>query len=286
MRIVLINLFIITSLLFSLKSLGSSNCMKNILNTLVNRHERTKTIGNVSVKIKKLMAKLTMYDKNISEHSFAVAQIASRMGKRMGFSGADQAELVFSGLIHDIGKLEVHLDILTSSTNLTNKEFTILKNHVGKFLDQRITKLIEKTDNFAEKKIWDHLKTIASQHHEKYNSKGYLQGLRGDEIEQTSQIISLADTWNALRSKRSYKKPFGLKKTFAIISDGFSRGKFNPSLQQKFKKMIIKYEHENLEKLKLKLLKMKNDPKFIANDEYKYLENMLKEDLKYLADLK
>ncbi|MCK5072813.1 MAG: HD domain-containing protein [Bacteriovoracaceae bacterium] len=284
MKIIQVGFLVITFFL-SLESIGSSDCMKSMRNILVRRHDRIQTIRSITGKIKKVMADLARHDKNTSEHSFAVAQISARMGKRMGFSGLEQSELVFSALIHDIGKLEVPLEILTSNAKLTNKEFTIMKNHVGIFLDKKITEVIGYTDNLTEKKIWKRLKTIASQHHEKYNSKGYIQGLNSNEIEQISQIIALADVWDAMRAKRSYKRPFSLKKTFAIISTGASSGDFNPNLYQTFKKIIIKYEYENLEKLKLKLQKMRSDPKFVANDEYEYIKNMLGADLEYLASL-
>ena len=93
------------------------------------------------------------------------------------------------------------------------------------------------------KAIFDYAYDIARHHHEKYDGKGYPDGLKGDEISIAAQIVSLVDIYDALTSKRVYKVAYEPEKAYQMIINGHS-GAFSPKLLQAFTE--VKAEFENL----------------------------------------
>ena len=126
--------------------------------------------------------------------------------------------------LHDIGKIGIEEKILNKPGKLTPEEFEIMKKHsvIGESI------LTSTAANMNEPLI-----KIASQicrwHHERYDGKGYPDGLKGDEIPISAQIVSLADVYDALTSERVYKKAFSHEKTMEMIQAG-QCGVFNPIL--------------------------------------------------------
>lgn len=126
--------------------------------------------------------------------------------------------------LHDIGKIGIEEKILNKPGKLTPEEFEIMKKHsvIGESI------LTSTAANMNEPLI-----KVASQicrwHHERYDGKGYPDGLKGDEIPISAQIVSLADVYDALTSERVYKKAFSHEKTMEMIQAG-QCGVFNPIL--------------------------------------------------------
>lgn len=126
--------------------------------------------------------------------------------------------------LHDIGKIGIEEKILNKPGKLTPEEFEIMKKHsvIGESI------LTSTAANMNEPLI-----KVASQicrwHHERYDGKGYPDGLKGDEIPISAQIVSLADVYDALTSERVYKKAFSHEKTIEMIQAG-QCGVFNPIL--------------------------------------------------------
>jgi hypothetical protein len=129
-------------------------------------------------------------------HSERVATYAKEIARRMGKSEKEQEEIYELGLLHDIGKIGVPIEIINKAGKLTDKEFDEVKKHtiIG----------------------WDILKTIteihwlskgARWHRERYDGKGYPDGLKGKEIPEEARIICLADSYDAMTSRRSYSVP-------------------------------------------------------------------------------
>ncbi|MBR5377358.1 MAG: HD domain-containing protein [Lachnospiraceae bacterium] len=129
-------------------------------------------------------------------HSQRVAKYAREIARRMGKSEKEQDEIYELGLLHDIGKIGISEDIINKKGKLTKEEFEEIKKHtvIG----------------------WDILKTIneipwlskgARWHHERYDGKGYPDGLSGEDIPEEARIICLADCYDAMTSKRSYSFP-------------------------------------------------------------------------------
>lgn len=126
--------------------------------------------------------------------------------------------------LHDIGKIGIEEKILNKPGKLTPEEFEIMKKHsvIGESI------LTSTAENLNEPLI-----KVASQicrwHHERYDGRGYPDGLKGDEIPISAQIVSLADVYDALTSERVYKKAFSHEKTMEMIQAG-QCGVFNPIL--------------------------------------------------------
>ena len=129
-------------------------------------------------------------------HSQRVAIYAAEIAKRMGKSKAEQDEIYALGLLHDIGKIGVPVNIINKKGKLTDEEFDIIKTHtvIGGEILQSIKELPK-------------LSTGAKWHHEKFDGTGYPDGLSGKDIPEEARIICLADCYDAMTSQRSYSSP-------------------------------------------------------------------------------
>ena len=143
-----------------------------------------------------------------------------------------------SAPLHDIGKIGIPDHILLKPGKLTSEEFEIMKTH---------TTLGKEAIEHAEKELGyevDFLKTakeIAYSHQEKYDGSGYPLGLKGDKIPISARLMSVADVYDALRSKRIYKNSFDLQTTLKIMKDG--RGShFDPDMLDAFLEIHNEFE--------------------------------------------
>ncbi len=129
-------------------------------------------------------------------HSRRVAAICAEIGRRMGKSGEEQVELYEIGLLHDIGKIGIHDDIIHKDTKLSEDEFSVVKAHTVK--GDEILKEITDMPNLHEGARW---------HHEKYDGSGYPDGLKGEQIPESARIACIADCYDAMTSTRTYSVP-------------------------------------------------------------------------------
>ncbi len=129
-------------------------------------------------------------------HSERVAKYAKEIAKRLGKSEKEQDEIYELGLLHDIGKIGVSEAIINKVGKLTDEEFDQIKEHT--VIGWDILKTIDEIP-------W--LSTGARWHHERYDGKGYPDGLSGKDIPEEARIICLADSYDAMTSKRSYSSP-------------------------------------------------------------------------------
>ncbi len=127
-------------------------------------------------------------------HSRRVAQYAKMIASRMDFSSEELEEVYYAGLIHDVGKLGLDNRIINKKGRLTDEEFAEIKRHPS--LGYEILKDISVKGKFADG---------AKCHHERIDGKGYPDGLNGEEISRLARIISVADAYDAMTSKRSYR---------------------------------------------------------------------------------
>ncbi|MCX4352980.1 MAG: response regulator [Lachnospiraceae bacterium] len=142
--------------------------------------------------------------------------------------------------LHDIGKIMISDSIILKSGKLTTDEFEIIKSHTTKGAE-----IIKQVIHLNDKVFCDYAYDIARHHHEKYNGKGYPDGLKGDEISIAAQIVSLIDVYDALTSKRVYKAAYNTDKAYQIIMNG-QNGSFSPKLLKAF--VEVRGEFENLVK--------------------------------------
>lgn len=128
--------------------------------------------------------------------------------------------------LHDIGKISIDDKILNKPGRLTAEEFEVIKTH--SLIGAEMLQDLHSTHNYP---LFDKAYEICRWHHERYDGKGYPDGLNGEEIPISAQVTSLADVYDALTSNRCYKKAFSHEKAMEMILDG-QCGAFNPVLLQ------------------------------------------------------
>ena len=128
--------------------------------------------------------------------------------------------------LHDIGKISIDDKILNKPGRLTAEDFEVIKTH--SVIGAEMLQDLHNTHNYP---LFDKAYEICRWHHERYDGKGYPDGLSGEEIPISAQVTSLADVYDALTSNRCYKKAFSHEKAMEMILDG-QCGAFNPVLLQ------------------------------------------------------
>lgn len=147
--------------------------------------------------------------------------------------GLSEAEIDLIGvgaITHDVGKISIPDAILNKPGRLTAEEFELMKTHTVKGAE-----LLSKIPQMREHSSYRYAYDIALHHHERWDGKGYPDGLVGDETPIWTQIVSLADVYDALVSKRCYKDAFSANDAVHMILDG-QCGTFNPRLLACFTK--------------------------------------------------
>jgi len=145
--------------------------------------------------VQSFITALEFHDKYTKGHSEAVASYSIKIGGKLGLKGKELDNLYWAARMHDIGKIIVPIEILNKEEKLTDIEYKLIKDHskIG-------YEIVSKNDSL--KKV---SKSIL-YHHERWDGRGYPEGLKGNRIPLLSQIICVADSWHAMTSKRSYKK--------------------------------------------------------------------------------
>lgn len=153
--------------------------------------------------------------------------VRSSIGKN--FTPEEIKHISLAAIMHDVGKISVPDAILNKPGRLTPEEFEIMKTHttLGR-------QLLEKIPQMKEMPFFNYAYDIAHFHHERWDGRGYPLGLKGDEIPLWAQIVSIADVYDALVSKRVYKKAFHPDQACAMIVNG-ECGCFNPVLLEAFR---------------------------------------------------
>lgn len=206
--------------------------------------------------IKSIAHALDAKDEYTHGHSMRVTLYSLALAKKLDLSDALLEEIETAGLLHDIGKIAIPEKILLKPGKLTPEEYEIIKTHPE--LGEQFVGGIEKL-----KIISNWLKS----HHEKYDGTGYPDGLKGDEIPISSRIISIADTYDAMTSDRSYRPAQTHESAIEEIKN-CSGTQFDPHLADIF--ISIKDEIE--------LIKMDPDGCY---PKYSYLDKFINATKKY-----
>ena len=127
-------------------------------------------------------------------HSGRVAKYSKEIARRYGYSEKAQGDIYMMGLLHDVGKIGVPDAVINKPAKLTDEEFAMIKNHPA--MGSRILKNIKEMPALATGARW---------HHEKYGGGGYPDGLSGNDIPEEARIIAVADAYDAMSSRRSYR---------------------------------------------------------------------------------
>lgn len=190
--------------------------IKKMLNTKSNRSQALTT----------LVAALEEVDGDTEEHVRRTQKIGIALGRRIGLSDAQLTMLQLLCLLHDIGKIAVPLEILNKPGRLSKEEWDVMRSHVEKGYQVAVST--------------DELKPLANLilcHHERWDGKGYPNGLAKEEIPVLSRIISIVDAYDAMVNDRSYRKALPPEKAQQEIRDNAGT-QFDPYLAGEFLKML------------------------------------------------
>jgi HD-GYP domain-containing protein (c-di-GMP phosphodiesterase class II) len=159
-------------------------------------------------------------DKYTHGHSSRVAMYSEKIAKMAGMSEEECENVYFAGLLHDVGKIGVPGQIINKEGRLTDEEFAQIKLHP--VYGDQILASINKSP---------YLSIGARHHHERYDGHGYPDGLKGEDIPEVARIISVADAYDAMTSKRSYRDPIPQDKVREELVKGIGT-QFDPKYAQ------------------------------------------------------
>ena len=147
-----------------------------------------------------------------------------RKSENYDFSWSQQHMIATASALHDIGKIGIDEKILNKPGKLTKEEFEAMKQHtiIG-------ARMLDRLEMYHDEEMMKYAYEICRWHHERYDGKGYPDGLKGEEIPISAQVVSLADVYDALVSDRVYKKAYSHEKAMEMILNG-ECGMFNPLL--------------------------------------------------------
>ena len=157
--------------------------------------ERRNQVEKLSEEVMRTLANtIDAKDTYTNGHSGRVAKYSKEIAKRAGKSKDEQKEIYQMALLHDIGKIGVPDEIINKDSKLTDEEYAAIRKHPA--IGSDILKTIEEIPNIMIGARW---------HHERYDGRGYPDGLAGEEIPEIARIIGVADAYDAMTSKRSYR---------------------------------------------------------------------------------
>ncbi|WP_373504838.1 HD-GYP domain-containing protein [Aestuariivirga sp.] len=140
-------------------------------------------------------------------HSERVAIFTDMIAEEMGFSPARRRWLGRGALLHDIGKLAISSSILDKNGKLTDQEFAVIKSHP-----------VHSENILASISVFADLAPVAGGHHERLDGKGYPRGLKGDQINLETRIVTTADIFDALTADRPYRAAMPVSRAYAIMT--------------------------------------------------------------------
>ncbi len=204
--------------------------LQNQLNFEVQKKTQENRLLLVHV-VESLAAAIDTKDIYTRGHSGRVAEYAKKIAARAGYSEFRQDEVYMMGLLHDVGKIGIPNEIINKPSALTDDEFAKIKEHPG--MGAKILSNIKEDPE---------LTVAARYHHERFDGRGYPDGLSGFDIPEAARIIAVADAYDAMSSNRSYREKLTDEKIMAELNNG-KGSQFDP----KFADIMIEIMKEKLE---------------------------------------
>ncbi|MEO5359828.1 MAG: HD-GYP domain-containing protein [Nitrospirota bacterium] len=177
--------------------------------------------ANIGI-LKSLGSAIAKRDSDTNSHNYRVTIYAVTLGETLKLQDSEIQSLIKGSFLHDIGKIAISDNILLKQGKLTEEEFDMMKTHVSHGVD------------IVGQYEW--LRTaldVVANHHERYDGKGYLRQLKGEDIPYNARIFAIADVFDALTSKRPYKEPYSYEKTIEIMKENSGKH-FDPALLEIF----------------------------------------------------
>ena len=194
-------------------------------------------------------------DKYTKGHSSRVAEYSRKIAESVGKSSQECDEIYYAALLHDVGKIGISRSILQKPGKLSNEEYQVIKEHPD--IGAQILSSISESP---------YLSIGARSHHERYDGKGYPQGLKGNDIPEIARIIAVADAYDAMTSSRSYRETIPQQ----VVREEFVKGlgtQFDPVFGKIMIHLIdLDEEYQMKEKEEVKELAGKNE---LICDEYR-----------------
>lgn len=171
------------------------------------QHEKLERISMQIVKT--LSGAIDAKDTYTNGHSTRVAEYSREIARRAGLSKEAQDNIYMMGLLHDVGKIGIPDAIINKPAKLTEEEYSVIQNHpvMG-------AKILKNITEFPK------LSTGARWHHERYDGKGYPDGISGEDIPLEARIIAIADAYDAMSSRRSYRDVLSQTQVRAEVQKG------------------------------------------------------------------
>ena len=212
----------------------------NVLRTAENIHmmelrrqkkelaKRKRQIEKVSLQmIQTLSTTIEAKDEYARGHSHRVAEYAALIAGELGWNSEEIMNLKYAAHLHDIGKIGIPDMLLNKPARLTPEEYSVIKEHtvIGAEILKNIT-------------LIPHVAEVARSHHEHYDGTGYPDGLAGEDIPLSARIVAIADSYDAMNSKRIYRNALPPEKIFEEIQN--NRGlQFDPDLADIFLELLF-----------------------------------------------
>jgi putative two-component system response regulator len=168
--------------------------------------------------ISHLLLAATIKDQTTGSHLLRVRKYVEAIGTRLGLASQIVEEFGYSSVMHDVGKIHTPDHILQSEHHLSTDEFEVIKQHC---IDGEVM--------LGQARFFETARAIAREHHERWDGRGYPDGKKGDKISLAARIVSVADVFDALTSKRPYKTAWTIEEGMAAVIAG-SGAQFDPEV--------------------------------------------------------
>ena len=177
---------------------------------------------NTHPEISAVLKRLWQKDPYNYNHCHRVADLAQWIGQFLSLSNQERVEIYLVGLMHDVGKIFTPDNVLKKPGPLTREEFEIMKKHPE-----------DSANIISNFKDLGYLEPAIRAHHERFDGKGYPDGLLRDKIHIFSRVIFVADTFDAMTTSRVYRKKLDLEVTYQELTD-CSGSQFDPEVSKAF----------------------------------------------------
>ncbi|TDO84361.1 PAS domain S-box-containing protein [Halanaerobium saccharolyticum] len=202
---------------------------------------------------------LEMYDVYTKGHSENVANLSLLIAEELGLSEEKALDSYWAGMVHDIGKLLVPVQILNKKSKLEDYEYELIKKHPG-----WSSKALSNSET---------LEHIVLYHHERWDGRGYPEGLKADQIPLVSQIIAVADAWDAMTSDRSYRNSLSKEEALKEIRENKGT-QFSPRAAEAFLRVMETKELDIKSDVRAKFEALESEE--FKLDKSQYFESLFK----------